>query len=234
MRPGSLPTLAIAQETGYRLVNSRFPPVSLFDDVADPDEFDALYELQALTNPRVQTELGQLNLIPRQEIPFGISGCTYATAPFTHVNPDGSRFSDGQYGVLYMGDTLDTAIAEVAYHQSAYWQGVTGLNYDRLVFRGLTCRFGPVEMVDATTLSPQDPIYDPSDYSASRSFGKQLKKQGAAGLRYHSVRRPGAVCWGLFSPRVVKRITQAAHYEFIWDGKAISSIGRVINYSLPG
>ncbi|WP_246065591.1 RES family NAD+ phosphorylase [Hydrocarboniclastica marina] len=234
MSSRKLPTMSITQETGYRLVNSRFPPVSLFDDVADQDEFDLLYELQSLTNPRVQTELGQLNLVPREEIPFGIAGCTYATAPFTHVNPEGSRFSDGQFGVLYMGDTLDTAITEVAYHQSSYWRRVTGLSYDRLVFRGLTCRFGPVEVVDATALPPGDAIYDPCDYSASRSFGKALKKEKASGLRYRSVRLPGAICWGLFSPRSVKRITQAAHYEFIWDGQAISSIGRVINYNLRG
>lgn len=130
------PTITPESITGFRLINSRFPPISLFDDVADEDEFDALYELQTLTNPRLQTELGNLNLIRKAEIPFGIPGCSYATGPFTHVNPEGSRFSDGQYGVLYMGESIDTAIAEVAYHQSRYWQGVHGLDYDRLVFRG--------------------------------------------------------------------------------------------------
>ena len=54
----------------YRLVNSKFPPIALFDDVASDEEFDALYALQALTNPRLQNEVGNLNLIPRSEIPF--------------------------------------------------------------------------------------------------------------------------------------------------------------------
>ena len=31
----------------YRLVNSKFPPIALFDDVANPDEFEALYQIQA-------------------------------------------------------------------------------------------------------------------------------------------------------------------------------------------
>ena len=95
-----------------------------------------LYQLQALTNPRIQTEVGNLSLIRLSEIPFGIPGCSYATSPFTHVNPQGSRFSDGQFGMLYLADTVNTAITEVSFHQQRYWSGVHGLDYERLVFRG--------------------------------------------------------------------------------------------------
>ena len=103
---------------GFRLINSKFPPINLFEDVANGEEFEALYELQARTNPRIQNEVGNLNLISLSEIPFGIEGCSYAIAPFTHINPNGSRFSDGQYGVLYIADSLETAIAEVKHHHS--------------------------------------------------------------------------------------------------------------------
>ena len=98
--PSQLPRLANVEQQAYRLVNSKFPPIALFDDVADADEFETLYQLQALTNPRLRNETGRLELIARAEIPFGIPGCSYATAPFTHVNPAGSRFSDGSFGVL--------------------------------------------------------------------------------------------------------------------------------------
>lgn len=222
-----LPPIAKLESiTGFRLINSRFPPISLFDDVADEDEFDALYELQALTNPRLQTELGNLNLIDKAEIPFGIPGCSYATGPFTHVNPEGSRFSDGQYGVLYMGDSIDTAITEVAYHQSRYWQGVHGLDYDRLVFRGLKCKVGAMTIHDAKTIDFGDAIYDPDSYGASRVFGRKLYQAGSEGLQYHSVRKPGATCWGLFTPRHVRSIIQSAHFEFIWNGEEISSVNK--------
>lgn len=36
-------------------------------------------------------------------------------AAFTHINPTGSRFSDGTYGVYYAADRLETAVAETAY-----------------------------------------------------------------------------------------------------------------------
>ncbi len=220
------PVIKSESLTGYRLINSKFPPISLFDDVADEDEFEALYELQAMTNPRLQTELGNLNLVRKEDIPFGIPGCSYATGPFTHVNPEGSRFSDGQYGVLYMGDSMDTAIAEVAYHQSRYWQGVHGLDYDRLVFRGLKCKVGQAELHDATVIPFEDPIYDASSYAASRVFGRELYQAGSEGLQYHSVRKPGATCWGLFTPRHVRSVVQSAHFEFIWNGEEISSVNK--------
>jgi len=227
--PKRLPVRPPAKLQAYRLVNSKFPPIELFDDVADADEFDMLYQLQALTNPRLHNETGRLELIPRGEIPFGIPGCSYATAPFTHVNPSGSRFSDGSYGVLYLADNMETALAEVRHHQELYWSGVVGLNFERFVFRGLSCQFDEAGLLDATTVALTDPIYDPSDYSAARQFGRQLRQDGFAGLRYRSVRKPGQHCWALMTPRNVLSIVQTAHYEMIWNAgiTSVSAIGEV-------
>ena len=46
-----LPDLNSEQSQAYRLVNSKFPPIALFDDVANPEEFEALYQTQALDCP---------------------------------------------------------------------------------------------------------------------------------------------------------------------------------------
>lgn len=213
--------------TGYRLINSRFPPIRLFDDVASPEEFDALYAIQARTNPRILGELGRLELIPRSEIPFGIPGCSYATAPFTHINPDGSRFSSGEYGVLYIADEIKTALAEVAYHQQRYWKGVIGKKFDRVMLRGLCCKFDEGQMLDAIGMAEDDPVVDPDDYAAAQQFAKETRKAGRAGIRYTSVRRHGSTCWALFTPRPVTSIKQAAHYEMVWDGSEIVAINQL-------
>lgn len=212
----------------YRLVNSKYPPINVFDDVADASEFEALYQLQALTNPRLQNEVGRLELIPLGDIPFGIPGCSYAAAPFTHVNPAGSRFSDGSYGVLYLADTPATAIAEVRHHQNAYWSRVTGLSYERFVFRGLCCQFSETGVRDATVLPATAPLYAADDYSHAHALGKQAHRAGCAGLRYHSVRAPGQLCWALMTPRWVTSVVQAAHYEMIWNG-AITGVNQLSN-----
>lgn len=224
--PGDLPALPRRTVRGHRLVNSRFPPISLFDDVADVSEFEALHALQALTNPRLQTEIGNLALLPREAIPFGIRGCSYAVAPFTHLNPDGSRFSDGSFGVLYLADALETAIAEVRHHQQAYWQRVEGLHFERFVFRGLIADVDEAGCRDGLCLPAEHAIYHPDDYGASRVLGNALRDADEPGLRYHSVRRPGATNWALFTPRHVGGIVQTSHLEMIWNG-AITEVNQL-------
>ncbi|VVN39472.1 hypothetical protein PS662_05369 [Pseudomonas fluorescens] len=222
VKPDDLAPCAGESLQAYRLVNSKFPPVALFDDVADADEFEVLYQIQELTNPRLNNEVGRLELIPRNQIPFGIPGCSYATAPFTHVNPAGSRFSDGSFGVLYLADTMETALAEVRHHQSLYWSNVPSLNYERFVFRGLACTFVDGGMKDATSIAMTDPVYDPDDYTEARRLGKSVKNTGCPGLRYNSVRMSGSHCWALMTPKPVVSVIQAAHYEMVWNGQVTS------------
>ena len=224
-----LPQVKLLKQRSYRLINSKYPPVSVFDDVADADEFDALFALQALTNPRLQAQAGNLSLLPRHEIPFAITGCSYAVAPFTHVNPAGSRFSDGRFGVLYLADSLQTAISEVAYHQSCYWSKVPNLAYERFVFKALSCEFADVALTDLTSLSPQHAIYAKDDYSAAQALGFRLRSQGSAGVQYYSVRNSGAICWGLFSPQYVTQMLQSTHYEMIWQNGSISAVNQIVS-----
>jgi hypothetical protein len=224
----SLPQLAGDARQAYRLVNSKFPPIELFSDVADAAEFEALYRIQALTNPRLLNEVGRIELIPLADIPFGIAGCSYAVAPFTHVNPAGSRFSSGEFGVLYLADTVDTAIAEVRHHQQLYWSRVAALKYERFVFRCLSCNFSEEGSADATSVPPTDPVYAPDDYSQSHVLGNAAKRAGIAGLRYHSVRSPGNHCWALLTPRHVTSVVQSAHYEMIWSGE-VTGVNQISN-----
>ena len=71
----ALPRQAFPSQAAYRLVNGKYPPIAIFDDVADQADFDALFAVQALTNPRLQNEVGDLNRVPAAERPWGIPGC---------------------------------------------------------------------------------------------------------------------------------------------------------------
>ena len=88
--------------------------------MASVDEFDALFAVQMLTNPRIQDEIGLLNLVPKEQRLYAVPGCGYIMAAFTHINPDGSRFSNGDYGVYYAAESLSTAIAETIYHKELF------------------------------------------------------------------------------------------------------------------
>ncbi|MBA6327634.1 RES family NAD+ phosphorylase [Colwellia sp. MB02u-6] len=215
----------LLNKIAFRLVNSKFPPMTLFDDVVSQEDFATVYTIQALTNPRILNELGNLSLLSSNEIPFGIDGVNYVTAPFTHINPEGSRFSNGDFGVLYLADTIDTAIKETLYHQDKYFQNLQGLHYDTVDMRCLKVTFS-ASIVDLFQVKG---IYEPEDYSLARRLGAELKKNAQQGFQYHSVRNQGATCWGLFSPIHVTSAIQTKHFEFIFDGKSMSKVRELVN-----
>jgi hypothetical protein len=215
---------------GYRLINSKYPPIGLFDDVASEAEFKVVFEIQSITNPRLRAEAGDLSQLPTDQIPFGIRGCAYAVGPFTHVNPNGSRFSDGTYGVMYIADDVKTALAEVAYHQNKYFQNmVDALKFERFVFRLLSCKFNANTCSDLTDKLVSDLIYHPDSYSESQAVGRRLRSDGIEAVQYHSVRnRSGnGMCWGLFTPKHVTEVLQSAHYEMVWDSSRIAAIAKL-------
>ncbi len=211
----------------YRLINSKFPPINLFDDVAEQGEFEALYDVQKMTNPRIQNEVGNLNLLPPNEIPYNITGCNWAIAPFTHIRPEGSRFSNGTYGIYYAAKDIDTAIKETVYHQEKYLKKVSGFKYDRLVMLTLCTTFS-AELVNIA-----DPLIDDQDwyaldnYRSSQQLGASVKKDGLAGIFYGSVRNKYSHCYALFTPKCIDEIVQGSHYEYIWDGSCISTVSEI-------
>ncbi|WP_087026501.1 RES family NAD+ phosphorylase [Thaumasiovibrio subtropicus] len=218
-----------ARQTGFRLLNSKYPTIALFEDVASPEDFDALYELQKLTNPRIQQEVGNIALIASEEIPFHCKrGRSYAVAPFTHINRDGTRFADGSFGALYIANDVQTALFEIYYHQEKYWQNVEGLKFDRIVLRTLEFQFDASHVLDVTAYPIDDPIYDQTHYGQSQQLGRQVRKEQCySGIYYRSVRHDGGTCWAMFTPKVVYDVYQRYHIEMIWDGKKIDSIKRI-------
>ena len=115
----AFPLRRIQWKPGFRIVPTRFPTVYLFDRVADPEDFEALYALEALTNDRIRDETGQIELVAAADRIFG-PGSGPIMAAFTHVNLEGSRFSDGRYGMFYAARERETAIAETRYHHGRF------------------------------------------------------------------------------------------------------------------
>jgi hypothetical protein len=64
--------------------------------------------------------IGNLDLVPVDRR-VGGNGASYLMAPFTHVSTDRpSRFTDGSYGVLYVGDRFETALFETIHHHARF------------------------------------------------------------------------------------------------------------------
>lgn len=217
----AIPQAAFFNQTAYRLIPSKYPPRSLFDDVASQEEFDILYAIQELTNPRIRNELGNLNRVPVHERPYGIRGCNYALGPFVHLNPVGSRFSNGDFGVFYAAEDIQTAIAETRYHQQCYFSSVEGLKFDRLSMRCLKTQFSANLRDIRGDIYKDNDWYLKNSYVAAQQLGASIKANNESGLVYYSVRIENKICYALFSPSVIKDVIQTTHYEYIWDGEKI-------------
>jgi hypothetical protein len=221
----SYPTVAIAWHPAYRVIPSRFPAISLFERVASPADFDALYALEAMTNNRIRDEVGEISLVPVEERLFG-NGSTPIMAAFTHVNPQGSRFSDGTYGVFYCGYDKHTAIAETCYH-SALFMGATNESAMRLQMRlysvgveGLVA-----DLRQATITDPH--IIDPDNYGHAQGIGRKLRADGCAGILYPSVRKSDGECLAALRTGILRECLHAAYLEYNWNGRAIDAVFEV-------
>ncbi len=204
----------------HRLIASRYPTVGLYDAIADPADLDAVFAIEALTNPRLRDELGQLQLVPPEERISG-AGSTPVMAAFTHLNPEGSRFSDGSYGVYYAANDLDTAIAEVSHHRALFLSRTDEPAID-IDLRLITASID-APLHDLRPLRKREAqLYDPLHYAAGQALGRQLREAGSWGVVYHSVRHSGGLCAGLFRPRALKSAREAAHIALHWDGERIT------------
>ncbi len=223
------PTHELAWSDSCRLIPSRFPPVSLFDAVADPADLAVVFAIEAMGNPRLREEVGQLQLVPPEQRIAG-PGSSPIMAAFTHLNPEGSRFSDGSYGVYYAANTLETAVAEVSHHRARFLARTAepAIDIDLRCYR-VTVR---ASLSDLRGLG--GPLHDPDSYVASQTFGIALRAEGVAGIAYDSVRQAGGQCVALFTPRAtVPPARQAEHVTPRWNGERMASWYLKSDHHLP-
>ena len=206
----------------YRVIPTRFPAVNLFDRVASPEDFDALYALEAMTNDRLRTEVGELDLVPREERRFG-PGWGPIMAAFTHLNPLGSRFSDGSYGVFYCARSRATAIAETRYHTGQFLAATSEPPLRQQMRLYTVIASGEVaDLRDDPSLDPA--VLSPNDYLAGHALGRAARTAGVAGIVYPSVRDSAGECLAAFRTTLLRDCRHAAYLEYNWNGKAVDIV----------
>jgi hypothetical protein len=224
MLPADLLKISTHKQKCFRLIPSRFPPIHLFEDVADPQQFEALYYIQSLTNPRIQEELGNLDLIPPKERLYGIKGSGYIMAAFTHINPQGSRFSDGTFGIYYASTELKTAIVETIYHREQFLSA-TCEPAQEIDMRCLIAKFSG-EFINISNEEKYTEFYNKNSYLESQKFGITIKTMQLNGIYYNSVRKTQGNNFAIFRPKVFDECFQQSHYGYIWNGNKITDVYR--------
>lgn len=220
--PAGIPITAVRWTRARRVIRSLFPPVDLFEDIADPEDWPLLIAAEQKTNPRLMETIGRLDLVPPARRVAG-PGATYLMAPFTHASPDRpNRFGDGSYGVLYVAAAFRTALLETIHHHGRFMARTREAPGWTSQFRELVLDVAaPLhdlrggDRAFAATL-------DPDDYAEAQLLGATLRAGGSEGLAYPSQRDPGGECAGLFYPDLAANVVQGRHLDCHWDGARVN------------
>jgi len=218
----ALPVVLVSWAPCWRVIPSRFPPVDLFERVAPPEDWDAIIEVELLTNPRRREELGLASFVPEDQRATG-PGADAIMAPFRNPNPDGSRFSDGSFGVLYAAHSLETAVAESRYHRELFLRATQEPAMEitmRVYTLGLKA-----SMCDIRDLQEEmKSVYNPDDWSVGRLLGAKIRAQDMPGIVYFSVRDPKGECVAGFRADAFFDCKQERHFGYIWNGESITHV----------
>jgi hypothetical protein len=219
-----IPVSRVEWKGAVRIIRSAFPPIDLFEDIADPADWPLLISAEQKTNPRTMTTIGNLDLVPAGRR-VGGNGASYLMAPFTHVSTDRpSRFTDGCYGVLYVGDRFETALFETIHHHARFMARTREAPGWTSQFREIIMSVD-ADLYDLRHLAGEPvPALNADSYAASQALAHQLRGAGADGIAYPSVRHPGGECVALFYPDCASNPLQGRHFDYHWDGQRVDLV----------
>ena len=193
----------------YRIILSRYPPISLFERVSGPEDWETLYAVESLTNPRLRYEVGDIRLVAPGDRVYG-DGASWIMAAFTHppVDGRGGRFNR-DFGIYYCAADESTAIAESAFHRAQFLRE-SRVEKTTQEMRVIRAQLGAVTLHDVRQLAGHA-IYDPDEYGSAQQLGYKLRDAGSYGVHYQSVRTEGE-CFGVMR---AKALSDAIHWRYL-------------------
>jgi hypothetical protein len=206
----------------YRLIPSRYPPIDLFERVADPADWELIALIEGLTNDRLRDEVGDISMVPLSERLTG-PGASPIMAAFTHIGFP-SRFTDGSFGVYYASNSFAGALSEVLHHRAVFLlrTGEPKTQFDLRTYIGRIA----AELHDIRRGWPE--VHAPDSYVHSQALAKKLRGVRSSGIAFDSVRYASAENIAVFRPSILAaapgrpHVTQRSHVRVEWDGFRMS------------
>ena len=201
----------------YRVIASKYPTVSVYDRIARGSDFEAVIQIEEMTNPRVREELGDYRKVRAEDRVSG-PGTTPVMASFAYTGA--SRFSDGRFGVYYASREEATAIAESMYHTELFMRATQEPSIDldkRLYTATVTGTYD-----DIRARSSRSKLYDKVSYAPSQAYSSKLYEANKVdGIVYRSVRRALGESVAVYRPRLVTNCKLAKYIQFRWENGRI-------------
>lgn len=202
-------------------------PPALRGLVDTDDEAAILAEIEGRTSARLLAERGRSPHLDPRELAWRrrhrdlrIYGQTHVNAAFTYTRAGGNRFNSQERGAWYCAWETQVSLAEVAWHRTREL-GYTGWYQDRARYVELLADF--IGGFHDITDEPAHPALnaDPAlGYPRGQTLAEGLRRDGARGLIYPSVRAPapGGKCLVCFEPNAIQNVRPGASWDLLWTG----------------
>ncbi len=209
----------IRQFDTHRLIPSKYTGRndSVLTRIAvDDAHLRDIFDLDSATNDRLLTENDRRPGIGVGELVFATPCYRIVNAAFCHPHPLGSRFNGPDRGAWYGGFSIETSIAEVAFHKrielaEISWAKPVSLTYDDYL-ADFTGSFHDLRGAAAFAA-----CLDPDSYVESQPLSHRLLGEGSLGIVYPSVRHSGGTCIACFRSAVVANVRKGATLRLMFE-----------------
>ncbi len=201
----------------YRLIPSRFPPVSVYEGLIANDRQEEIVAAENLTNPRLRS-FGRLQQATKGDAGADPRLQNWNLAPFAYGNPDGSTFFGEQRPCLELAFDRQTAlavsVAKRATFMEATEQAPIGLDM-RMLCTPVSGMFWDLRDVQDSPAA--------RGMQQRREIGARMP-EGAQGILFRPIERPVGTCAAIVTGDVLQRTQQTVHFRYVWDGRRISEL----------
>ncbi|MDX1921080.1 MAG: RES family NAD+ phosphorylase [Candidatus Caenarcaniphilales bacterium] len=217
--------LKVKWKQSWRIISTRYPPINIYESVADQNELEAIKIVESFTSPRINDLIHKIEVLPEEERIYGIQGADIIMASYCYSS-DGRFSKENDLKAIYVAKKVETAIEETKYHTAKRFLNARIQEAEEDV-RILSLTLDG-ELADIRNLqSKHSDLYNPDSYIASQAYAEYLRKLNYDGILYSSVRDIEGECAAVFRPKLFKNCTTAGFLKYIYKNGKIESVLKI-------
>jgi RES domain-containing protein len=212
-----------------RLVTTARLREAVLKVLVDSDtELAYLAEIEGATSTRLVAEDRGLSGISARDLIHNIPGASFINASFAYSKPrELNRFNGPGRGAWYAALTVETCLAEVAFHMTDFL-GRTGVFEATVEYAELHASLAG-EYLDLRKKPAHQSLSADmaTGYKAGNALADAAIARGINGIIYPSVRHAPGTCFAVLFPHAVQSVTQGDIFRLTWTRKPTPDIEKV-------
>jgi RES domain-containing protein len=221
------PVARLAEPRTVRLVSTkRLEDPVLKRLVSTEQRLRDLEEIDGATSGRLASQRQGSDDIASEEFVFGVPHAVFINAAFSYFRPrELNRFNGPGRGAWYAALTVETCVAEVAFHLTRELERVNDF-HATVQYAEMFASFAG-EFVDLRGVSPRPVCLSPDEeegYPAGNALADATRAAGHNGIIYPSIRDPEGTCLVALWPQAVQSVAQGRVLALQWTGSEVPEL----------